>query len=67
MYDASDLPIGSYMDYKITLNAKKGYDFEWLKRKKIVFQIPGQYRDSLYLQITHPVVLPYIPIRYQWF
>ena len=27
MYDASDLPIGSYMDYKITLNAKKGYDF----------------------------------------
>lgn len=33
MYDASDLPIGSYMDYKITLNAKKGYDFEWLKER----------------------------------
>ena len=67
MYDASDLPIGSYMDYKITLNAKKGYDFEWLKRAKIVFQIPGQYRDSLYLKITHPAVLPFMPIRFQWF
>ena len=33
MYDASDLPIGSYMDYRITLNAKKGYDFEWLKER----------------------------------
>ena len=33
MYDASDLPIGSYMDYTITLNAKKGYDFEWLKER----------------------------------
>ena len=33
MYDASDLPIGSYMDYKITLNAKKGYDFECLKER----------------------------------
>ena len=58
MYDASDLPIGSYMDYKITLNAKKS---------KIVFQIPGQYRDSLYLKITHPAVLPFMPIRFQWF
>ena len=32
-YDASDLPIGSYMNYRITLNAKKGYDFEWLKER----------------------------------
>ena len=33
MYDIGDLPIGSYMDYRI----------------------------------THPVVLPYMPIRFQWF
>ena len=66
MYDASDLPIGSYMDYRITLNAKKGYDFEWLKERNCLSD-SGTIQGLSISADTHPVVLPYIPIRYHGF
>lgn len=75
MYDVNDLPIGSYMDYRITLNAKKGYDFEWLKERNCLsdsgtiqgLSISADYSSCSF--ILHAYPLPMVltqPQQLRW-
>lgn len=36
MFLPSDITVGSYMDYQVSLTAKKGCDFEWLKERNCI-------------------------------
>lgn len=75
MYDVNDLPIGSYMNYRITLNAKKGYDFEWLKERNCLsdsgtiqgLSISADYSSCSF--ILHAYPLPMVltqPQQLRW-
>ena len=63
MYDVNDLPIGSYMDYRITLNAKKGYNFEWLKERNCLsdsgtiqgLSISADYSSCSFILHSYPL------------